>query len=492
LLRRIFRIHFYAGVIAGPFLLLLSLTGLVILYTQPIQDLLHGDLLTVADQSAQVPLQQQVDAATRDLSGFEVASVIPAPDGEHSTIVAMHPTDSEVLTNVFVNPHTGEVLGRELAGNDVVGLANRLHGSLNNESVTVSLPSIPHLLDSTEHPDFWVKIPVGSLVIELVTLWTLVLLITGVYLWWPRSSQKSKPLLRVRWAKGGRLRWQDLHSASGILVAGFLAVFIVSGMPWSDYWGESWDSMSSKLTPNAVASAESTSVHNGDLHSSGTSMEWAGRDDKVPASEQDVPQRLDYTAIAAIASERGMLPGYSIDPPQDVTTDGVTEYGSYTLSNYWPQKLSERRTLNVDQFSGDTVFDATAATMGSLKKATSFGVNLHMGTQYGLLTRILATIGCLLVILSVLTSYVLWWKRRPRGTAGLPKRPVRKRDLRAAGTPALTLIGVTLAIIYPSFGATLVLVVLVVLVDAVVVFVSRRRRSAPATEQRSLEFSERD
>ena len=47
--RAIWRVHFYSGMIAMPFILLMAVTGLVILYTQPIQDLTEGDLRTVTD-----------------------------------------------------------------------------------------------------------------------------------------------------------------------------------------------------------------------------------------------------------------------------------------------------------------------------------------------------------------------------------------------------------------------------------------------------------
>lgn len=465
LLRRMWRLHFYAGAIAGPFLLLLSLTGLVILYTQPIQDALHSHLLKVPAAATSVPLSQQVDAALAAHPGFTVDSVTPPADAGRTTLVALTDGESPAITNVYVDPHTGRVVGEMVEGDDIVGLANRLHGSLNNESVTVPLPSISHLIDPAAHPDAITRIAIGSLIMEVITIWALVLALTGIYLWWPRSSQKGKPKLKVRWSKGGRLRWQDLHSASGILVAGILAVFVVSGMPWSDYWGTDWSTVAGKITPNKTVATESTPATIGDLDRFGRHVEWSEQDDRIPASGAPVAATLGYTDIEAIARQEGMLPGYSIIPPADTPggheggDHGGTVYGSYTLWNHWPQKLSEQRTLYLDQFTGDTIADTTAADKGFLKRMTSFGVNLHMGTQYGLLTRVLATLGCVLLVVSVLSSYVMWWLRRPTGTAGLPKRPARKPGTRSVGTPAMTVVGFALALVYPAFGATLLAVV---------------------------------
>ena len=50
-LRRIFRLHFWVGLFAAPVLVVLACTGLVILYSQPLDNWLNGDLLTVAQRS---------------------------------------------------------------------------------------------------------------------------------------------------------------------------------------------------------------------------------------------------------------------------------------------------------------------------------------------------------------------------------------------------------------------------------------------------------
>ena len=93
---------------------------------------------------------------------------------------------------------------------------------------------------------------------------------------------------------------------------------------------------------------------------------------------------MDFNEINEIAESEGMIPGYSIMPPSDSTVDGETVYGSYTVVNHWPQKLSEQRTLYLNQFTGETITNATADQDGALSRITSWGMNTHMGTQYGI------------------------------------------------------------------------------------------------------------
>ena len=51
---------------------------------------------------------------------------------------------------------------------------------------------------------------------ELTAVWILVLLASGIFLWWPRAIEVAKPLLKIRWRKGGRIRWRDLHALTGV------------------------------------------------------------------------------------------------------------------------------------------------------------------------------------------------------------------------------------------------------------------------------------
>jgi uncharacterized iron-regulated membrane protein len=482
-LRRVWRLHFYAGMIAGPVLLLLSLTGLVILYTDPIQSVLHRDLYSVTERATTVDLDRQVASALSSVGdGAEVVSVTPPPAADRSTRVDVLREGGDTARSVYVDPYTGDVLGSMTEGDDVVGLANRLHGFLNNDAVTVPLPSLAHLVDPTNHPSAVVDIPLGSLVIEIVTVWTLVLAISGIFLWWPRRSERGKRLFSVRWSKGGRVRWRDLHAVSGVGLVGILVAFVVSGMPWSDYWGEDWRAVASTVTPSAEPEYTSSPVTIGELDRFGKQIVWSDRDRAVaqsdPGNTADATS-LDWDSIARIGREEAMIPGYSIFPPAASSEGGSVNLGTVTLVNRWPQRLDEQRTVFLDRFTGRTLGETTAADSGILSRATDFGVNMHMGTQYGVVTRVAATLGCLLVVASLVTSYAMWWRRRPTGSAGLPRVPARRDTGRTRGSIGLVVIGVLLALAYPSFGMS---VVAIVVLDTLRQTWSARRRRRVAGE----------
>ena len=489
-LRRIWRLHFWVGVFAAPVLVVLALSGLVILYSQPLDSLFNHHLLAVNQGPEVVPLQDQVMTAKQHVGAdYSLDAVTPPAKPGMSTRVDFLPPDAPEypqgesnVTQVFVDPYTGEYLGQrgELSG--LVGLANQTHRMFGNDGPHVQLPSLGHLIAPSAYPDATIPVGVGNLWMELTATWILVLLASGIYLWWPRAIEATKPLLKVRWGKGGRIRWRDLHAVTGIVIAVVLICYILSGLTWSRYWGENWRALSATVAPSETIDAPSTPAKMGDYDRLGRRIAWAAQDDPVYASMPGGagPTPLSFDDIDRIAKDEHMVPGYAIIPPSDSEgEDGTPVFGSYTVVNAWPQKLSEQRTLYLNQFTGATITNATAAQDGALSRLTSFGIAMHMGNQLGVLTRISATTACFCVLLSVTTGLLMWWKRRPKGDTGLPA-PANAAT--RAATPkkavvAVSIIAAVLGVLYPAFGVS---VLLVLAVEAVLRF---RRRARPAAAE---------
>ena len=485
--RSLWRTHFYAGVIAGPILVLFALTGLVILYTEPIQNALDGDVRTVAAGSETVSLDTQRAAVVRAHPDLMIMSVTPPKDDTSSTRFSVM-TDDDVYSTVFVDPHTGTVLGRRADGGGIVGLANRLHGSLNTDGWTIPFPTLAGIFG--DGGSVFEPMSVGDLALEVFAGWGLILALTGIYLWWPRKAGTGKALFVPRLRKRGRARWRDLHAVSGSVLGVMAIFFVVTGLPWSAAWGGSWSWLASKATPNETnfwedAAPPSKVARTGDLDRIGNRIPWATRENNVPASDGAggdhdhgsmeampgmpamgastgsapagvaVPATVSLDLVAQAADEEGMLPGFTINlPTNDLTDAKHPAYGSFVVFNPWPSDIGNQGALYLDQFSAATLGRSTAEQWGALPWATELGVQTHMGTQFGIASRIVMTVSCVLMICSFGTAVVMWNKRR-RGSIGLPRRPVDVRLQRVVGISALVL-----AVVYPLWGTSLVLVLL--------------------------------
>ncbi len=457
--RTLWRVHFYSGMVAMPFILFMALTGLVILYTQPIQDLTEGDLRTVADTGEWVSFDQQEQAAEAAFPDNAVVSMTLPADGEHSTIFGL---DNDHAA--FVDPYTGEVLGDTDPGGGIVGLSNRLHGYLNNDQRMVSLPTVSALWDDGPVMRDYV---IGDVLLEILGVWVMVLAASGIYLWWPRRSRNAgnektgRTLFGLRLGKKGRAKWRDLHAMGGVAMSIILLITLVSGMAWSSYWAANFSALANEISPNVwVDTPASTLGTRGDLDRLGNKIAWNTGDVPIPASyatatDGSFPAAVSLDSIVEIAADEGMKPGYSVFFPDNSQLDdaGNPIYGSFTLSNSWPRKTGEARDVFIDQFSGTKLDEMNAYGYGSVSYAMDSVVSWHMGTQWGLATRIFMTALSVLAIWAVVSGFIMFWKRRRPGSAGLPRRP---RNVRL-GRGLWVILGV-LAVVYPVWGVTAVVV----------------------------------
>ena len=147
--RSLWRIHFYSGIFAIPFILLMSVTGLAILYDQPIKDVVWKDLRTVtvpatAMNGAAPTVVSYTDQEKAVETAYPKASVVSLTVPRNATTATQFGLDNGHVA--YVNQYTGAVLGENNPNGGFMGVFRRLHGQLNN-TWKVSLPTVSALWD---------------------------------------------------------------------------------------------------------------------------------------------------------------------------------------------------------------------------------------------------------------------------------------------------------------------------------------------------------
>jgi uncharacterized iron-regulated membrane protein len=446
--RAAWRWHFYAAGIVMPILLVLSVTGLAVLLKPTLERSFYGDRLYVdpGGKTERLPYESQRAAVLARHPGATVRSVVPPRDRSRSTQFDLTVSDGkalgsyrdQTLVSTYINPYTGTVLGDIKGSTRLDNFMSDLHGNL--------------LLNR------W-----GDWVVEIGTGWTLVMMTTGVFLWWPRKAkgQGFRRAFRIRLRAQGRKRWRDLHSVPGAVFASVIIFMVVTGLPWSQFWGDRWSRMTEWVGSgeNAIETPVSKQAA-ADLQTDGFKVAWASQREPVPLSraagqhdhgggggEEEagrVPLSLD--AVEGIARDIRMHPGYAVGMP-----DGET--GVYALSNSWPDRAQVARTAFVDQYTGEVLANHGWPDQGLLRQLTSWGIITHMGRQYGPLNAAVMGGACLAIIWATITAPVMFWKRRPKGKIGTPRRPIDPRLPRRA-----LLIAVVLGLLYPLLGVSMLVV----------------------------------
>jgi uncharacterized iron-regulated membrane protein len=425
--RAFWRWHFYAAFLVAPVLLILAVTGLIYLFRFQLEPLIHADLMVASAPSAdsiRQPYANQLAAVERSFPDATVVSMTEPRSEDRSTVFSLAMPD-ESTRDVFVNPYGAEVLGSLDPDATLSGYAVRLHGELMT--------------------GVW-----GERLIELAACWAIVMAITGYYLFWKGRRARSR--------RPGSLRAR--HAQVGLVAGVGLLFLLVSGLPWTGFWGEKAQTLATSqgtsfwsLDHGAISDPAST-LDESLPHSHATDIPWAQGESPVPRSADPTGEQGERS-IANIDTAVSVASAAGLRHPMTVALPGADD-GVLSVIGYAFDAPSDERTVHVDQYGGDVVSTYGFEEYPTLAKVVAHGIGLHEGRSFGPWSMAGSTLMCLLVIASCVTGPLMWWKRRPSGSMGAPRGRMPLR-----GTPVLLAGLVALGVALPFFGLSVLVVLLV-------------------------------
>ncbi|MGW6787686.1 PepSY-associated TM helix domain-containing protein [Streptomyces chartreusis] len=374
----ILRLHFYAGILVAPFLLVAATTGFLYAGAFQAEKLVYSHEMTVPVGDTKLPISEQVAAARKAHPEGTISAVRPSPADDESTRVMLSGVegiDADHALAVFVDPYTAEV-----------------RGSLEQYGSTGALP-LRTWIDEF-HRDLHLG-ETGRLYSELAASWLWVIAAGGLVLWFSRR----RALRKVR-GTSGRRRTLGLHGTVGVWAAlGFLFLS-ATGLTWSTYAGANIDELRTSLrqaTPSISASAGGEHGGHGGAAGAGGSGDHGVGLDKV---------------LAAARAE-GLGDPVEIVPPADASSAYVVRQ----VQRSWPTKQD---SVAVDPASGEVTDVLRFADYPVLAKLTRWGIDLHTGVLFGLVNQILLMALTLALILLIVWGYRMWWQRGRDSAFGRP------------------------------------------------------------------------
>lgn len=382
--RTIWRWHFYAGLIAIPFVVWLATTGAIYLFRPQIEawlDRPYDSLeITGAPASAQALVRAALDAVPG--SNLHFYQLPTTPRSAVQIIVGRGADEYRV----YVHPQTARVLWSVNENSRPMTVIFHLHGEL--------------LMGGR-----------GSMIVELAASWAIVMIATGLFLWWPRDARGLGGIVYPRLRRGPRIFWRDLHAVTGVWVSGLALFLLFTGLPWASNWGKyleavrslthtsgnpDWTSGSAaeaaaRLARNPLTAPQSTMHH----HTAGTAgSPYDGIDTIVAAA---TPLHLAWPVLIA--------------PP--VVPGGL-----------WIVKSdAQNRTLQISlqlDASGAIVRLEDFSQRQWIDRWVETGVAAHEGQLFGLANQLLGLFTVICLITLSISAFVLWWRRRPEKVLGAP------------------------------------------------------------------------
>lgn len=424
--RAVWRWHFYASLFCMPFVILLSISGALYLFKPQIEAWIDRpyDQLTIRGPRGTVADQVRAAlAAIPDSTpvGYELP---PTPTSAARIQVRK---DGETL-RVYVHPETLSVLYQVPEDQRLMRWLFKLHGEL--------------LMGDR-----------GSNLVELAASWTIIMIVTGLFLWWPRNVRGLGGVLYPRLSQGKGILWRDLHSVTGVWISVLALFLLATGLPWAKFWGNYFKSVR-RWTGTAVAQQDWTTGSERAARgkdSSGGTGEHSGHNSSSGGGRRSgkarMPKDMDgFDRVVATVSPLGLEHPVIIAPPSGDSTDWTAK--SMT------QNRPHRADLVVNGSTGEIVSRKDFRDRHWVDRAVGYGIAAHEGQLFGWFNQLLGLITALGLVLLSVSGFVLWWRRRDQGVLGAPKPLLNPR-----WSIGLLVLIVALGVYLPLFGASLIAVV---------------------------------
>ena len=357
------QIHLWLGLASGLVVFILGITGAIYAFQDEIKELVYKDRLyvPVPEGAVRLPLSQLLPVAEkamgkdRKISRGELSQL----PGRTYMFRALKLDRNgfgywnyyTYYDKVYLNPYTGKVVFKENAKREFFTVVLALHMNL--------------LLGDK----------VGHFIVKWSVVCFVVLLISGIVLWWPKNwkPKQIRKSFKVKWgAKFKRLNY-DLHNVFGFYSCVMLMVIALTGLMWSF-----------ELTTDKKAKVLSDTTKLADV---------------MPA---------DLILAQALKGSPQTISFLYNFPSAKSGTVNVSAYQS-------EMNLYDRVQYRFDRYSGQLLQKGEAFNnLPAVPKIIAMNYDLHTGSVLGLTGKFLAFFAGLIAAGLPVTGFLIWWKRGRR------------------------------------------------------------------------------
>ncbi|MEM6893798.1 MAG: PepSY-associated TM helix domain-containing protein [Bacteroidota bacterium] len=370
-LKKLFgKVHLWLGLLSGLVVFISGVSGCILVFEEEIKSIAYSDIYYVdAVQNDSKPVSELFEAArnglTRDLP---VVAVQLYPEKDHSVkFYAFKTTDDDGIWywddreffNLYMNPYTSKVLQEKNADLEFFFLIEQLHYSL------------------------LLKAAIGKPIIGTSAIIFIVMLITGLILWWPKHRKAFRTSTWFRWKK--TTKWKrknyDLHKVIGFYSL-FLTIFIpLTGLVWAFDWFDTsvqWIANGGETYDQHLVAVESTPIPQSSTHP------------------------LDITRLY-LKRNYPQAKTYIIDLPQDSlgTIRALVDYRDNTKDI----------RLQFDQYTAKLLAQKGWEEKTNGEKVRTYNYDIHTGAIGGLPGKIIAFFLSLFAASLPITGFLIWWGR---------------------------------------------------------------------------------
>lgn len=374
------RLHLWLGLASGLIVCFLGITGCILAFEQEIRSVTEPYRFVAVQNKPLLPPSALKSIGNKALPGKHNPHSIAYEPGKAAQAVYYHEAP-DYYWIVYINPYTGQVLKVKDMDADFFRI----------------------VLDG--HFYLWLPHSVGQPIVASATLIFVVLLISGLILWWPKNKAAAKQRFTIKLNARWRRVNYDMHNVLGFYMAWVIIFIALTGLVWGFQWfaGSVYWVTSGGKKQMAFYEAQSDTTLKPVLKVAAIDQAWRKTLKEKPGFNGSIDVHIPENSKAAIE--------VAINP--DTYTYWKTDYVYY--DQYTLKEIQVKHSYGKFQ-------KASAAD-----KLARMNYDIHVGQIAGLPGKIMAFCASLIAASMPVTGFIIWWGRRKthRLKAGMVVRAKR-------------------------------------------------------------------
>ena len=364
----VYAIHKWCGLIAGLFILMLSITGTLLIFNEEIDTATNAEMVKVDPGGERLSADALVKSLVQQYPEASLSSTFLYPGApDRAPMTQLRQDDKNWW--VYQNPATGAVLGQREPNETLMKEILHIH-----EHLTLG--------------------QTGHAILLVVGIALILLVFSGI--WYYRNSLLSVFKIGVR-NRNTYLANSDLHKLTGVLSFLFLLLMAVTGSFM--HWEKVERMFESEGPPPAAARPE------------------------APKAEPTAPDYTRLSLTRSLQTAEKSIPNFI---PAQIMYPKASD-GNVVIAGTRPE--SNRllgvytSSVEINPANGEVVKVEHAEDSDFEANAEAFVEQVHFGHYGGILIQLLYGLGGIGLGTMTITGFVIWWQKRKFPS---PRRKVAK------------------------------------------------------------------
>ncbi len=377
-------IHRWLGFISGLVVFVVSITGCLFCFQDEIQDAMHSYRHVPVQNKAYLMPSQVRKLGEAQVPGGK-AGLVTYMGADRPVMVRVNDA-KKALHTLYFDPYNGKFLHDEDLRTNFFIIVEFIH-------LYLLLP-----------------VKIGKLVVGISVIIFVVLMITGLVLWWPKRKSDRKRSFTIKWNGRWRRVNYDLHNVLGFYATAIAIVLAITGLSFTFEWVN--DGLYKAANLGRTYPQEKKEYRSDSL-SKVTTMPQPAVDVAYRFMRERSPEAQMYLLYEGAGS------------------DGALYGTAYARSLHF----GHSDLYSFDQYTGKVLHFLPNAKKSVGMQLNNLNYDIHVGQIAGLPGKIIAFLVSLISASFPITGLVIWLGKRKKGTKAKKARDLSHKRAKAHVRP---------------------------------------------------------